>query len=407
MMAMLARSNDGDPPMNRTTLLSLALLAGTLVLPAIASAERVPLPPDFAATRGKVPQLLVKRVRVDRPDGVTAPKATGDQVLPGTPMANPFRAYPPSCAADPLPDEFSGPVYQATVPLFARAADGSDTFTEDVEVTVWRLACSSSGSATDYNPTGAGNAITLMRIDRQAEYEGDAEIYPTFPIVEVSQDGSGLGGFESLVRVAVEPNTIISEVPFDSPIIDSTTYVLENFPYQGSGYFTFSDAFTLRIDPFSDDAPVDIAVPAYNPTQATYPAAFQAREIDGYSAAQWVNRDLNEGLLLQVTEQLQDNGTTVRQVVFDLLLEDNNGDPLWLIGNAAFTIGAKTLDIDLAYLGNGLAQIPWGTATIEVADCNHLDVTYASTPQADDSIPVFDGLTTYERLFAPNGMVCE
>ncbi len=397
--------------MHKTTILTLALLAGAVALPATA-ADRVPLPPDAAAARARAPALTLKRIRADRPRSTaSAPKNFGTRVLPGTPMVNAFRAYPPSCAADPLPDKPLGPTYTDTVALYARD-DSGGSYTEDVTVTVWRLACSSSGAATDYNPTGAANAITLMRIDRQAAYEGDTEIYPTFPFVQASQAGTGLGGFDSLVRTAIEPNTIVSETPFDSPIVNSTTYVLENYPYEGSGYFTFSDAFTLRIDPVTNDGPVDFAIPAYNPTQATYPAAFQPREIDGYSAAQWINPVLNEGLIMQVTEQPQANGSTVRQVVFDLLLADNNGDPLWLVGNAAFPVGTKSLDIDLAYLGNTgqtsqFPQIPWGTATIEVADCNHVEVTYNSLPQSDASIPVFDGLTVYQRLFAPNGMVCE
>ena len=67
----------------------------------------------------------------------------------------------------------------------------------------------------------------------------------------------------------------------------------------------------------------------------------------------------------------------------------------------------RSLEIELAYLGNGLAQIPWGTATIEAADCNHLDVDYAGRGDLPAPIPTFSGVTTYERLFAANGMVCE
>jgi hypothetical protein len=321
-------------------------------------------------------------------------------------MANAFRAYPPSCAADPLPDQPSGPTWTAVVPLYVPVSDG-DPMLEDVTVTVWRLACSSSGTETDYNPTGAHNGMTLLRIDRDAGFEGDAELFPTFPVIRISQGGDFVG-VDSIPRVALEPNTILSEVVFDTPIVDSTTYVLENYVYQGYGYFTFSDGFTLQVDPVVPNVtPVEIDVPAYEPTQASYADAFAPLPIDGYSAAQWVNYELNEGLLLQVTEQVQPNGTMVRQVVFDLLLEDNDGEPLWLIGNAAFPVDARTLRIDLAYLGNGLAQIPWGTATIEVADCNHLDVDFDARNDLIAPIPAFDGLTTYERLFTPNGMTCE
>ena len=393
--------------MTTLTRLTFALAVGALCLPAIA-AERRPLSADQAGVRASAAASLgmAPRIRANGPKDEATPKIPGNQRRPGTPMANAFRAYPPSCAADPLPNQPSGPTWTAVVPFYARDADGAE-YVEDVTVTVWRIACSSSGAETDYNPTGAHNAMTLFRIDRDAEYEGDAVIFPTFPVIRVSQ-GGGFVGLESLPRVALEPNTILSEVVFDTPIVDSTTYVLENYVYQGYGYFTFSDGFTLQVDPvIPGEAPVNINVPAYEPTQGSYADAFAPRPIDGYSAAQWVNYELNEGLLLQVTEQVQPNGTMVRQVVFDLLLEDNDGEPLWLIGNAAFPVDARSLRIDLAYLGNGLAQIPWGTATIEVADCNHLDVDFDARNDLIAPIPAFDGVTTYERLFTPNGMTCE
>src|SRR5690606_15406893 len=102
-------------------------------------------------------------------------------------------------------------------------------------------------------------------------------------------------------------------------------------------------------------------VPAYNPTNSTYPAAFQPREIDGYAAAQYLNSELGEGLLLQVTEQYDAQGSMIRQVVFDLLTLDLDGYPMWLIGNAAFEVGQKTLTLDLAYLDIDNQTVPWGT----------------------------------------------
>ena len=40
--------------------------------------------------------------------------------------------------------------------------------------------------------------------------------------------------------------------PFDAPVFVSTTYVLENYPYPGSGYTYFNYDFTLIIDPVFD-----------------------------------------------------------------------------------------------------------------------------------------------------------
>lgn len=392
--------------MTTMTRLTLALAVGAFCLPALA-AERRPLSPAKAAAHTTAAATLQQapRVRAAGPKGEAAPKVAGTQRRPGTPMANAFRAYPPSCAADPLPDQPSGPTWTAVVPLYATDNAGGE-YIEDVTVTVWRLACSSSGAETEYNPTGAHNGMTLVRIDRDAEYEGDAEIFPTFPVMRASQGGS-FEGRESLPRLALEPNTILSEVVFNTPIVDSATYVLENYVYQGYGYFTFSDGFTLQVDPvIPGEAPVEIDVPPYEPTPASYADAFAPLPLDGYSAAQWINTEFNEGLLLQVTEQYE-GGNMVRQVVFDLLTEDSNGDPLWLVGNAAFPVYQRSLEIELGYLGNGLDLIPWGTATIEATDCNHLDVDYAGRGDLPAPIPTFSGVTTYERLFAANGMVCE
>jgi hypothetical protein len=250
-----------------------------------------------------------------------------------------------------------------------------------------------------------------VRIDRDAANEGNRNHFPTFPIVQASQGSIGFGTAgapnpASLVRLASEPNTVIAETPFDSPIFDSTTYVLENYPYTGSGFFKFSDTFTLRIDPqVGGVIPLDLVIPDYN--AAEYPGAADLLPFDGYAAAQWVNGTLGHGLLVQITEQPQADGSTVRQLVFDLLTKDTHGDPLWLVGNASFLPFATSVTIQTNYLANNLVQVPWGTAKFELEDCNHLDVTFSPLAQLPSPIPVFSGLKTYDRLFSANGMLCE
>ncbi|MFC5489086.1 hypothetical protein [Dokdonella soli] len=400
--------------MNRLTCLTLALAAGVVAFPALATADaRVVLSPDAVAAHAAAGAALhTSTQRAAQPAnaqsvGAMVPKAMGTNTFPGSPFVNGFRAYPPSCAADPLPDKASGPTYAQRVSLFARDQHGAG-YVENVTVTVWRLACSSSGTKTLYNPAGAYNGMTLMRIDRDASVDHSRTIFPTFPIVMASQNGSTFGGTASLVRSAVEPNTVISDTGFDSSVFDSTTYVLENYPYTGSGYFKFSDAFTLRIDPaINGVAPVDISVPDYIPTQATYPDAYNPLFLDGYAAAQWVNMTLNEGLIVQVPERYDASHPTRRQLGLDLLTQDLSGNPLWLIGNAAFEIGTVSLTVNLAYLGPGLVQKPWGTAQVTLKDCNHINLTFTANAQLPAPIPSFNGLTTYDRLFSPNGMLCE
>lgn len=395
--------------MHRLIRLTLALAAGVIALPAFA-AERTPLSAEAAAAHAAAaatqPQL--SRVRAAHPattesTAAITPKTMGTTTYPGTPMANGFRAYPPSCAADPLPDKASGPTYSSRVKLYARGSNGA-AYTETVTATVWRLACSSSGSTPPYNPTGAYNAITLLRIDRDAQYEGDADIAPTFPLVQVAQGSIGFSSAKSLVRLPTEPNTVIADTSFDSPIYDSTTYVLENYPYNGAGYFTFSDAFSIRL---SDgiNTPLTLNIPAYNPTRSSYPDAFAPLPLDGYAAAQWASS--NEGLLVQVSEQYDSSGRMTRQLIFDLLTRDLNGNPLWLVGNAAFPVGATSVNVDTIYLGPGLTHVPWGKVKVVMPSCGELDVTFTPNARLPAPIPSFSGLTTYGRIFDPNGMVCE
>jgi len=390
--------------MKKLTRLMLALAASVISLPVLAN-ERVILSAEgIAAHAASVPTPGAPRVRAAAPNAA-GPKVVGTNVYPGTPGANAFRAYPPSCAADPLPDNWqaSTPIYSAPVSLYAVDKAREHFYFETVQITVWRIACSSSGAATTYNPGGLFNAMTLVRFDRSSQYDHNADIFPTMPQM-LAQQGTGA---LAEVRMAVEPNTVISDTVYDTPIIDSTTFVLENLPYTGSGYFTFSDAFSLVVNPNIGTGVTPFTIPDYAPTQSTFPDAFALLPLDGYTAAQWVGGPRNEGLLVQVTEQPQTDGSTVRQVVFDLLTKDTNGDPLWLVGSASFPVGTPSLVVNLGYLGNQLTLTPWGTARIELVDCNHLDVTFTPNSQLPSPIASFSGLTTYERLFNANGMVCE
>jgi len=395
--------------------LTFALATGLVALPVFAATPAAASGDVRAQHEAGVASIRAQIASLKNVAPQKRSKAQGSNVYPGTPLANEFRAYPPSCAAWPLPDKASGPanqIWSSRMQLYTRTPLAVPVApAETVTVTVWRIACSSSGSQAPYNTDGGFNAMTLMRIDRDPGNEGRGDYYPTFPLLKIQQGGVGYGDAESLVRAAAEPNTYVSDGPFDSPIIHSTTYVLENYAVGGDYQHLYSYAFKLKVDPYFDasgtTSVVEFTLPDYSPTQSTYPDAFAPLPLDGYSAAQWINTQFNEGLLVQVTEQPQSNGSTVRQLVFDLLTEDLNGDPLWLVGNAAFTVGQSSITVNTNYLGNNLAQIPYGTAKFEVTDCNHLDVTFTANPGLPSPIPTINGVTTYDRLFTPNGMTCE
>ena len=386
--------------------LTLALAAGLVSLPLFAAQ---PSPDEFKAyheagvakARSQMAQLRDKSAQHAK-----RAKVQGNNRYPGTPLANEFRAYPPSCAAWPLPDKPSGQTWTARLPLYAYSSATQTFGTETVTLTVWRIACSSSGAETPYNFDGGFNAMTLFRIDRDASNEGSATHYPFFPLLQIKQGSIAYGDPESLVRAPAEPNTYLADAPYNVYIQYSTTYVLENYSVDALHYY--SNAFKLLVDPnLAGVSPVEFTIPDYSPTQSSYPDAYAPLPLDGYAAAQWYNTEFNEGLLVQVAEQLQSNGSTIRQLVFDLLTQDNAGNPLWLVGAAPFNVGDTDVTIDTIYLGNNLAHINYGSVKVSVTDCNHLDVTFSPLSNLPPQIPRITGTTTYDRLLTANGMSCE
>jgi hypothetical protein len=295
------------------------------------------------------------------------------------------------------------------------AIDGQGNgYIENVTVTIWRLACSSSGMAMRYNPSGAANAITLLRIARDPSNEGRTDIVPMFPYVMASQNGSALGTTASLVRMAIEPNTVVSDTVLNTPISNSTTYVLENYPYSDAGYFTFSDGFTLRIDPYiTNVAPTDINVPAYVPTSGTYPDAYNPLPIDGYMATNWFDpAHSGEGMQVGVYDNGDGATLTLSAAWYTF---DSLGLPFWVYAQGALPIGATSVDTTGSYFtGGGFSgnfgseadENPWGTLNFSFPDCNTMVFSYNG--QADAvSGPTGSGTRTWKRAAGINGMSCE
>ncbi len=340
------------------------------------------------------------------------PKSTAviNTAIPGLPVVNPVRAYPPSCLADPLPDQPSGPTYTTTANLAALNASTGETVIEGVTITLWRVACSSTQFFT---------SATLMRIKRQSQYEGDGAIYPLFPGIRISQGSTGYafdpnGG--NLIRVAQEPNTVLSDTIADTPIVYSTTYVLENYPFQGAGLFDFNLPFGLQFDNFIQTSSFYyVDVPAYNPTSQSYPAAFQNLPISGYMSTNWSSDNaFGEGIVLQVYE-IEGNTQTLN-VSLGWFAYDQLGVPYWLFGNKAITRGAKIAAIPMLYLnGGGLGggsgsatSQPWGSVTISFPDCNNMIFNYASNPGLPAGVPQGSGNNlAWTRNANVNALSCE
>jgi hypothetical protein len=328
------------------------------------------------------------------------------------PIANPGRSYPPSCLAEPLPDVPSGPTYSNQNVTLLALDRVSGTYTlEPVSITVWRVSCSSSRSAT---------SATLMRIQRQASLEGVTAIYPLLPLVRYSQGSISFDDSDqplNLARLSLLPNTLSNFEDANTPIITSKTYVLENRPSLTGGPIDFNLAFRIRIDNGSSVGTrfYYIDLPAYNPTASTYPAVFEDLPISGYMATNWYDPMADgEGISLQIHEPIGDTRNLV--VSFSWAAYDPDGIPFWLAGQATIARGARIADATMYYrTGGGLggdrgaagAPIIWGTASVSFPDCNSMVLTYASKPGLPLGVPSGSGTRSWTRVANVNGLACE
>jgi hypothetical protein len=339
-------------------------------------------------------------------------------------VANSYRAYPASCLSDPLPTSTSGVLFGGTVQLYAYDGSPNTTnhnSTENVTITIWRVSCSSSGNQLSYNPSGGPVSATLMRIQRDASNEDNSEIYPTFPGVRIAQGSIAFDNIDhtDYVRVPPEPNTVISDTLIDTPIIDSETFVLENYPIQDLGYFLFNNAFQIRFDNFyvdSNNNPIGrttFNVGAYNPTQSTYPAAYQPLPINGYMTGSWYDpTHSGEGILTQVFEL-----PTGRLFNLTWYTYAAAGIPFWLTASGTFNIGDTSVqNMTTTYVtGGGFAggftppvtSNAWGKMSVQFTNCQSMTFTYnGSTPNVTGG-PGGSGTKTFTRLGSINSLGCE
>lgn len=393
---------------------SRILLAALIPVAAAAQAADRPAEPADASRADRVAQArTAQTLMLQRPRPTDAAVAGVPSAAPSTdaaPIANSLRTYPPSCLADPLPTAPSGPLYRNSNVQLA-ATDGAGNFLrETVTVTIWRVACSSAET---------WNSATLMRIDRQPQFEGDDDIYPLFPAIDVAQ---GSVGFDtpllSLVRVATEPNTVISDVPVDSPVVFSTTYVLENYPYDGANAFDFNLPFSVRFDnQFNSGTRFSTinGIPLYDPTSTNYPEAFLDLPISGYLSTNWYDRTKpGEGIVIQVYEASGNRDSLV--FFFTWFAYDSAGTPFWFFGQANVPRGARSVTAPMAYLtgggfagggGNASAPQPWGTTTFRFSDCNTLQLGFTANAGLPAGVPSASGTREWTRVANVNNLTCE
>jgi hypothetical protein len=357
-----------------------------------------------SAAQNKHSQLLLDR---SSHAGVKSTESV-ETATPPLPRANPLRAYPPSCLADPLPDQPSGPTYSRNVSLAAYNGNtGQVDSTEIVTITIWRVACSS---------TEFFNSATLMRIDRNSSSQ---TIYPLFPAIRVSQGSVGYSDADfpaNIARFAIEPNTVISDTLVDTPIINDMTFVLENYDSTATSVFDFNVPFGLRFDNlFTSNNLAFIDVPLYNPSAQTYPAGFQDLPISGYLSSNYYDPAADgEGMVMQILEPVSDIQNLI--VSFTWTAYDPSGVPFWLAGQTNIVRGTKVANATMFYrTGGGLggnsgaasSPIVWGTASVSFPDCNTMVLTYASNAGLPAGVPTGSGTRTWSRIANINALTCE
>jgi len=400
--------------------LALTFVAGATSLWAAGDASR----PGIAAEQATRARLLVPTANTS---GTSASGTSQAKEL----IANSARAYPAGCFSDtqpsaagniePLPVVTSGPTYGGTVTLYAYDTTQSNhDSTENVTITIWRVACSSSGDKLSYNPDGGPVAATLMRITRTSS--GTTSKYPTFPSVRISQGSIGFddANYRDYVRVVTEPNTVIADTLVDAPVIDSTTYVLENYPYSGASIFAMNQAFQIRFDngytngSGQPTGQIVFNVPDYNPTASTYPAASQPLPINGYLSGSWYDpTHSGEGILTQVFDV--DGKTRIFAATWYTF--DNAGIPFWLAAQGTFNIGATSIsNMTVGYrTGGGFAGNftppttlqTWGTMSVSFPSCQKMSFSYNGNTSAVNGGPSGSGSKTFVRIGSINSLSCQ
>jgi hypothetical protein len=214
----------------------------------------------------------------------------------------------------------------------------------------------------------------------------------------------------------MEPNTVVSDGPFDAPILVSTTYVLENYPYSGYGFTYFNYDFTFLIDPVLDvncTGCQSVDINGYQPTG--YPAASQPLPIDGYMSSAYYDPAHNgEGFVLEVYDN---PGNTTRTIFAAWYTYDTLGLPFWLIGQGVVQVGANVMTAQPVYyytgggfagdFGANVVSHNWGTITMSWSNCNTLDFSFDGATDPSVGGPSGSGTRTWTRITDINGLNCE
>jgi len=305
--------------------------------------------------------------------------AWGDS--PG-PVQNPWQAYPPSCLAYPLPAP-SGPTWELALET---ETNGSTDHHETVNVVFWRTPCA------------GGKSALLGKLFRDAAFVNKFPA-PTFPNVRVSQGAIQ----QHPARLATEPNTVLSYIPFEQAVSDSVAFVFEN---DASASLDYSQAVNLTL--IAAESSRSFSIPAYDEMQ--YPAADDSLQLSGYLTGNWFDpAHAGEGAQVEIGAGAGNS----RYIIFAWYTYTPSGIPFWLFGQGAFYAGDRSANVTVAYAtGGGFAGGPsasnasWGTLTVEFPDCNSMQFSYQANGGLPAGVPQGSGARTWTRLTSINGLTC-
>ena len=299
------------------------------------------------------------------------------------PVRSPWQAYPPSCLAYPLPPP-SGPTWSVVGEL---ETNGSTDRHESVNFVFWRTACN------------GGKSALLGKVFRDAASVNKFPA-PVFEGLRISQGATQ----DHPARIATEPNSVLSYIPFGVAVSDSLVFVFEN---DASASLDYSQAINVTIN--AAEASRSVSIPAYNEMQ--YPTADLALQLSGYLTGNFFDpAHGGEGAQVEIGAGAG-NG---RYIIFAWYTYTPSGIPFWLFGQGGFNAGDRSANVTVAYAtGGGFAGGPsatnagWGTLTVEFPECNSMHFTYQANSGLPAGIPQGSGSRTWTRLTSINGLTCE
>lgn len=304
--------------------------------------------------------------------------ATGEiNVL--TDLLSPF---PPGCVALSLPTQPASPDNALWDEVVPAPGIGSPSLDADVRVTIWRVGCADEGFSVvmvRLQKVGGARPVLVPQVFVEA---GQVEV-PFHEAQLITQPAVGNIGASGNVITEAGRTFMLAADPL---AIDDLT---EFSPADYNALFTlelFWGGFAPGVAPEGELFPIAAYEPALDPPQ------FDPPLLHGRMTGAYIFDDKpSAGLFLNVGENItgQDDN-----FIFAAFFSYLNGEPFWAVGSpgpqdpgigtVSFPMqtytGGDLFTNPPSYVQEDLTEVPVGTLTIEVIDCNTLQLNYDFRP---------------------------